>query len=114
MSQHRTERARDLRRTDSRAEQAVWELLRAHRMSGLKFRRQHPIGPYYTDFACVARRLVIEIDGDHHGLQIDADAQRTHALAQEGLRIVRFNAREAVANPEGIWTSIERLLRKES
>jgi hypothetical protein len=54
-AKERTERARDLRLTDSRAEQEVWELLRAHRMGGLKFRRQHPIGPYFADFACVAR-----------------------------------------------------------
>jgi len=68
--QKRTERAKDLRRTGSRAEQVVWELLRAHRMAGLKFRRQHPIGPFFADFACVARKLVIEIDGEPVGLSI--------------------------------------------
>ena len=64
----RTERARDLRLTDSRARWEVWELLRAHRMGGLKFRRQHPIGPFFADFACVARKLMIEVDGEHHAL----------------------------------------------
>lgn len=106
----RTERARDLRLTDSRAEQAVWELLRAHRMGGLKFRRQHPIGPYFADFACVARKLVIEVDGEHHAFQREADSRRTDFLEQAGWRVIRFSASEAMQNPEGIWAEIARVL----
>ena len=83
-------------------------------MTGVKFRRQHPIGRYYADFACVSRKLVVEIDGDHHAFQVEADARRTSALAQEGWRVVRFAANEAVSNPEGIWVEIERLLRHHS
>jgi len=45
MPQHRTERARDLRRDSTPREKIVWELLRAKRMDGYQFRRQHPIGP---------------------------------------------------------------------
>jgi very-short-patch-repair endonuclease len=81
-AKERTERARELRLTDSRAEQEVWELLRAHRMSGLKFRRQHPIGPYFADFACAARKLVVEVDGEHHVLQREADSRRTDYMEQ--------------------------------
>jgi very-short-patch-repair endonuclease len=33
----------------------------------VKFRRQHPIGPYIVDFACLSPRLVIEADGWSHG-----------------------------------------------
>ena len=106
----RTELARDLRLTDSRAEREVWELLRAHRMSGLKFRRQHPIGPYFADFACVARKLVVEIDGEHHALQREADSRRTDFLEQAGWHVIRFSASEAVQNPEGIWAEIVRVL----
>src|SRR5262245_40409180 len=57
-------RARELRRDPSRAERICWEIVRAHRMDGIKFRRQHPIGPYFADIACVARKPVIEIDGE--------------------------------------------------
>ncbi len=46
------DKARDLRRDGSRAERKVWELLRDRRISGAKFRRQYPIGPYFADFAC--------------------------------------------------------------
>ena len=110
MPQKRTERARDLRRTTTRPEQIVWELLRAHRMAGIKFRRQHPIGPYFADFACVSKKLAIEIDGDHHAFQVEADARRTSAMEQQGWRVVRFAANYVVENAEGIWTEIDRLL----
>ncbi len=65
-----TDKARDLRRDGSRAERKVWELLRARRIGGAKFRRQHPIGPYFADFACISRKLVIEVDGEHHAFRI--------------------------------------------
>ena len=106
----RTEQARDLRLTDSPAEQKVWELLRAHRIAGLKFRRQHPIGPYFADFACVARKLVIEIDGEHHAFQREADSRRTDLLEQAGWRVVRFTASEALQNIDGVWAGIAHIL----
>ena len=104
--EYTTTRARALRRDNSRAESKVWELLRDRRLSGLKFRRQHPIGPYFADFACISRKLVIEVDGDHHAFQIEADARRTSAMELDGWRVVRFLARDVVQNPEGIWTEI--------
>ena len=79
-------------------------------MQGIKFRRQHPIGPYFADFACVSQKLVIEVDGQHHDDRIEADVQRTAALQREGWRVVRFSAAEVVQNPEGVWAMIERLV----
>ena len=108
----RTERARDLRLTDSLAEQKVWELLRAHRMVGLKFRRQHPVGPYFADFACVARKLVVEIDGEYHAFQREADSRRTDVLEQAGWRVIRFTASEALQNIDGVWAEIARVLEE--
>ena len=103
-----TQRARDLRRDGSRAERICWELLRDRRMAGAKFRRQHPIGPYFADFACIARKLVIEIDGDHHAFQGAADARRTAAMEREGWRVLRCWAAHVVANREGVWAEIEQ------
>jgi very-short-patch-repair endonuclease len=54
-------------------------------MEGITFRRQHPIGPYFADFACPSKGLVIEIDGDHHADQIEADARRTAVM--EGIEL---------------------------
>jgi very-short-patch-repair endonuclease len=105
-----TPRARELRRDGSRAEKICWDLLRDRRMAGLKFRRQHPIGLFFADFACISHKLVIEIDGDHHAFQIDADAKRTAALARDGWRVIRFWANHVVANREGVWAEIEQAL----
>src|SRR5215208_6386753 len=114
MAKHRTERSRDLRRESSRAEQVCWELLRAKRMAGTKFRRQHPIGPYFADFACISKKLVIEIDGEHHAFQVEADAHRTAAMEREGWRVIRFWANEVVQNREGVWSAIEIALGNQS
>ena len=83
-------------------------------MAGLKFRRQHPIGPFFADFACVAKKLVIEIDGEHHAFQAEADARRTSAMEQAGWKVVRFAANYVLQNPEGIWMEIDRLLHNGS
>jgi very-short-patch-repair endonuclease len=105
-----TNRVRELRREPSRAERICWELIRAHRMEGIKFRRQHPIGPYFADFACVSLKFVIEIDGDHHADQVERDARRTAVMESLGWRVVRFAANEVVQNREGIWTAIQSLI----
>ena len=103
----KSNKARELRRDPSRAEKLCWELIRAHRMEGIKFRRQHPIGPYFADFACASKGLVIEIDGDHHADQAEADARRTAVIESYGWKVVRFGANEVVQNPEGIWAAIQ-------
>jgi very-short-patch-repair endonuclease len=107
-------KSRELRRDVSRAEKICWHLIRDRRIKGVKFRRQHPIGPYFADFACVSRKLVIEIDGEHHAFQAEADARRTAAMEREGWRVIRFWANEVVQNPEGIWTTIEIALNDRS
>jgi very-short-patch-repair endonuclease len=58
--------ARGLRQDDTRAERAVWRLLRDRRLTGLKFRRQHAHGKYTVDFFCYELRLAIELDGSVH------------------------------------------------
>ena len=68
--------ARQLRRNMTFPERKLWSLLRSRRLSGLKFRRQHTIGPYIADFACEARRLVVELDGASHDGQFERDSVR--------------------------------------
>ena len=60
------ERARNLRKSMSDGERKLWQALRARQVDGVRFRRQHPIGPYIVDFVCLERRLVVEVDGGHH------------------------------------------------
>jgi very-short-patch-repair endonuclease len=106
MAKPGTERARELRHEAGDAERLVWRLLSDRKLAGCKFRRQHPIGPYFADFACVEKKLVVEIDGEHHAFQIEADARRTGLMNSKGWRVVRFWANEAVGNIEGVWTEI--------
>lgn len=99
--------ARRLRQEATRAERRVWSFLR-QRPGGLKFRRQHPIGPYVADFACPESRLVIELDGASH-LEAGAaehDARRAAWLEKQGWRVVRFWNPQSFEEVDGIVSAI--------
>ena len=86
------ERAQQLRTSSTPAERRVWSILRAKRLAGLKFRRQHVVGNFIADFVCLPARLIIEIDGDSHGddeAQL-RDAKRTEEIERFGYRVIRF------------------------
>ena len=72
------------------AEGLLWHYLRRRQLGGHKFRRQHPVGPYVADFACLARRLVIELDGGQHMEQLAYDRARDEYLRERGFRVLRF------------------------
>ncbi|HEX4893805.1 MAG TPA: endonuclease domain-containing protein [Hyphomicrobiaceae bacterium] len=87
-----TARARLLRAKSTPSERALWEALRRRQQWGLRFRRQHPIGPFVVDFVCLERRLIVEVDGeahDHAG-RIQADIERDRWLESQRFRIVRI------------------------
>lgn len=86
-------KAKTLRRTMSPPEVALWTALR-ERPEGLKFRRQHPSGPYVADFYCHAARLVVEVDGAAHdfGDRPQRDPARDRWFAQRGLAVLRIPA----------------------
>lgn len=81
-----------MRRAMTEAELKLWNELRAHRLMGLGFRRQVPIVGYIVDFACPAKKLVVEVDGSQHGDDAvsAADAARTRKLEELGWTILRF------------------------
>ncbi len=82
-------RARALRKADNIAEGALWNVLKARQLGGHKFVRQHPIGPYFADFAHRQKRLVIEIDGSQH-VGCAHDMKRDSFLATQGYSVLRF------------------------
>ena len=86
------------------AERKLWRALRGRQLEGQRFRRQHPIGIYVADFVCLEKRLVIEVDGGHHGEpeQIAHDARRTQWLEAEGYRIIRVWNRDVMDNLYGV------------
>jgi very-short-patch-repair endonuclease len=86
------DRARRLRAESTDGERKLWNRLRAKRLAGFAFRRQHPIGPYFADFCCVAQRLIVELDGSQHADEEKAltDKSRTAYLEAKGYRVLRF------------------------
>lgn len=100
-------RARELRRSPTLPEGLLWQFLRK-RPEGLKFRRQHPIGPYVLDFYCPAVRLVVEVDGDSHNMgdRPERDARRDAWLRGQGLRVLRLDAGDVMRDVESAVTAI--------
>ena len=99
-------RARRLRRDATDAERAIWRGLKTKQLSGWKFRRQHPIGPYFADFACPAAKLIVELGGGQHAVRVAQDARRTAHLERGGWRVIRFWNTDVLTNLEGVLETI--------
>ncbi|MGC5839932.1 MULTISPECIES: endonuclease domain-containing protein [Mesorhizobium] len=84
--------AKSMRRAMTDAELKLWNELRAHRLMGMSFRRQVPIGPYIADFACSTHRLIVEVDGSQHAdaEHSERDEARGAYLKSSGWTILRF------------------------
>lgn len=106
-------RARALRHNMTKAEIWLWHKLRRPPDPSVKFRRQHPIGPYIADFACVAARLVVEVDGSTHstGEELAHDARRTAYLKRVGWRVLRVTNDEIYRDSDGVVDAIWRSLK---
>jgi very-short-patch-repair endonuclease len=105
----RTETAHRLRRDATDVETILWRALR-ERIAAWKFRRQHPIGRRIADFACPARKLVIELDGGRHAGRNGADDRRSAELSARGYRVIRFWNNEVLENLDGVLETIEGAL----
>jgi very-short-patch-repair endonuclease len=101
----KTALARRLRRNSTFAERKLWKYLRSRSLSGFKFVRQEPIGPYVVDFVCREKRLVIEVDGGQHATD-PRDAVRDRWLADHRYRVLRLWNNEVLGNIEGVWETI--------
>lgn len=100
--------AKQLRRQMPRSEALLWSYIRKRALNGARFRRQHPIGPYIADFACVAAKLVVEVDGHTHWTpeQLEHDARRTKYFANRGWRVLRVTSGDVYDNLSGVWETI--------
>jgi very-short-patch-repair endonuclease len=103
------EKARRLRRDETKAEQAAWNLLRNRQRLGHKFRRQQPVGKRIVDFCCLELRLIIELDGSVHAQpsQTLRDERRDHELRAQGFRVLHFSNGLVLANPQGFVAKVE-------
>ena len=97
--------ARKLRADSTSAERILWHALR-EKFPFEKFRRQHPIGTRIADFACPAKKLVIELDGGQHAEQMAADDRRSAELASRGYRVIRFWNNDVTQNLVSVLDTI--------
>ena len=99
--------AKRLRKQMTPPEIALWLALRANE-EGLRFRRQHAAGPYVLDFYCAPARLAIEVEGESHnrGNRPERDATRDAWLVAQNIRVLRYPAREMLANLDDVVRQI--------
>ncbi len=105
--------ARRLRKAQTKAEKMMWHMLRDRKISNQKFRRQHPVGPFFVDFYCHEALLVIEVDGDVHLIKEvkDRDEERQEYIENLGLRVLRFTNAEVLDEPDRVVIEIESFLK---
>ena len=97
-----------LRKKMPPTEQRLWYFIRRKQLGGFRFRRQHTIGPYVADFACVEAMLVIELDGEQHarGKARERDAKRDQFMDQEGWIVMRFWNHEILNHIDSVQAAI--------
>jgi very-short-patch-repair endonuclease len=102
--------ARALRKEMTESEHKLWWGLRAEQL-GAKFRRQHPLGSYVADFACLDPKLIVELDGSQHSVNVDYDLRRDAFFREQGFTVLRFPTDAPFINLEGVRTSILEQLK---
>jgi very-short-patch-repair endonuclease len=104
--------ARQLRRDETDTEKTMWKLLRDRRFFGFKFRRQHVIAGFISDFYCHKVKLIVEIDGWVHNKRKDYDNARDMILKLKGYSIIRFSTDDVVENLSGVCRKLESALTR--
>jgi very-short-patch-repair endonuclease len=100
--------AKALRRAMTDEERLLWQWLRKPGISGLRFRRQAPVGPYIVDFFCPTESLIIEVDGGQHAVG-NQDTVRDAWLVSRGYRVLRFWNSDIAGNIDGVCAEIARV-----
>ena len=83
-----TTRSRALRSNPTEAERKLWSVLRNRQLGGVRFNRQVPIGPFICDFVARSAKLVVELDGGQHAVDVEADRLRSRFLEAQGYRTI--------------------------
>src|ERR1700733_8303007 len=111
VSERQRNRAKQLRRTMTRAETLLWRYLKANRIDELSFRRQVPFRNYIADFVCLSIKLIVELDGESHDFaeRQKADQHRDAFFESEGFRILRFTNEQVMSNLEGVVEVIRQV-----
>ena len=105
-----TPHARALREHQTPPEAVLWSHLRARRLGGLKFRRQHPLGPFVADFYCREAGLIVELDSSYHTRE--RDAARDAWCTQRGVETLRVTAGDLARSPDAVLRTILQRARE--
>ena len=103
-----TKLAKKLRLESTLAEKLLWSRIKARRLNGWKFRRQHPFGSFILDFYCHEKKLVIELDGGYHDyyLSREQDKERDKILKKHNIKVLRFKNDEVLHGLEAVLQTI--------
>lgn len=109
-----TTRARQLRKAQTKAESRAWWLLRSRNLAGFKFRRQHPVGPFFADFCCPELKLIVELEGSVHSQPsvIKTDTNRDEFLKREGYVVAHFSNGMVLKAPQEFVTRVKDLCQE--
>ena len=114
MQHQATSRARGntqaLRSSMTDSERKLWSGLRGEQL-GVKFRRQHPLGSYIADFACLEPKLIVELDGSQHQAQAGYDMRRDAFFRAQGFVVLRFATNAPLLEFEGVLQAIANELK---
>ena len=106
-------KAKELRLTETEAEKLLWNRLNKNQISGLSFRRQHPINQFIADFYCHKLKLVIEVDGGIHELPENKvyDICRSEIMIEYGIKVIRFSNEQIINELENVLKTIENIAK---
>jgi very-short-patch-repair endonuclease len=99
----------ELKSNPTDAELVLWKYLKSKK-TGHKIRRQHIIDDFITDFVCLRKKVVIEVDGKIHEFQKEYDEMRTFRLTELGFEVMRFSNFDVLKCPEDIVQKIKEYL----
>lgn len=106
------ERAKEMRNNPTAAESVLWESLKSKKL-GFKFRQQHLIGDFIVDFVCLSKKLIVEVDGEIHETQKEADLNRTQVLNSLGYKVIRFKNEKVIGDIDAVLEEIETNLKQQ-
>ena len=104
-------RAKEMRANPTPAEKVLWEKLK-NKQLGIKFRQQHIVNKFIVDFCSIEKALIIEVDGEIHDNQKEADSQRSEILKNEGYSVIRFSNDEIINNIDNVISIIKSKTEK--
>ena len=109
-----TQFARDQRAMANEFASEVWQMVRNRRCRGQKFRREYNIGPYTVDFCCVALKLIVEVDGEHHFTEQgrEHDRKRDAYLRELGYEVLRIPGYDVLREPLRALSRIEQAIEQ--